>query len=67
MSDHWDENGPPVYIAVAGYLGMFKKDKDKKRDFEQDSPTGIPGPEQGGNDPNELVHMLSETGGILSG
>lgn len=24
MLEHWKLNGPPVYIAVAGYLGLIK-------------------------------------------
>lgn len=24
MQDWWVENGPPVYMAVAGYLGLIK-------------------------------------------
>lgn len=27
MLDWWSDNGPPVYIAVAGYLGLIKEDK----------------------------------------
>lgn len=25
MVDWWSTNGPPVYIAVAGYLGLIKE------------------------------------------
>lgn len=25
MQDHWLHNGPPVYMSVAGYLGLIKK------------------------------------------
>lgn len=25
MIDHWLKNGPPVYISVAGYLGIVNK------------------------------------------
>lgn len=27
MQDHWQEFGPPVYMAVAAYMGLMKKPK----------------------------------------
>lgn len=34
MLDLWDQNGPPVYLAVAGYLGLIKtKGKTRKQDI----------------------------------
>lgn len=30
MNDWWSENGPPVYIAVAGYLGLIKEPEGSK-------------------------------------
>lgn len=36
MLEHWKLNGPPVYIAVAGYLGLIKPeagvDKQKREE-----------------------------------
>lgn len=29
MQDHWKYSGPPVYMSVAGYLGLIK-DRPKK-------------------------------------
>ena len=29
MQDHWTKYGPPVYIAVAGYLGLVKPEQKK--------------------------------------
>lgn len=30
MQKHWRENGPPVYMSVAGYLGLIKKPEEKE-------------------------------------
>lgn len=30
MQKWWTDNGPPVYMAVAGYLGLIKKPEPKK-------------------------------------
>jgi hypothetical protein len=30
MLEWWSENGPPVYIAVAAYLGIIKDPAEKK-------------------------------------
>jgi hypothetical protein len=29
MVDHWERNGPPVYMTVAAYFGLVKKPKEK--------------------------------------
>lgn len=29
MQAHWKESGPPVYMAVAGYLGLISEKKSK--------------------------------------
>lgn len=31
MIDWWSENGPPVYVSVAGYLGLIKKKAKPKK------------------------------------
>ena len=31
MVDWWTSHGPPVYVSVAGYLGLIKPKKDKKK------------------------------------
>lgn len=31
MQTNWTENGPPVYIAAALYLGLTSKKKSKKK------------------------------------
>lgn len=62
MVDHWTENGPPVYMAVAGYLGLIKEKK------KGDKPSGS------GNSSNdakrygnleELAAMFNGTGGMI--
>ena len=32
MRKHWREHGPPVYIAVAAYLGLNEKPKTPSQD-----------------------------------
>lgn len=56
MVEHWKTSGPPVYMAVAGYLGLIKVDKKA-------SP-GSDGPQQYG-DLNELARMFEGTGGMI--
>jgi len=58
MVDWWKENGPPVYIAVAGYLGLIKDKKSK-------APVGKPASGgHKGNDLNELLKMAGKGGEI---
>lgn len=49
MLDWWNENGPPVYISVAAYLGIIKDSTGK------DKPVG---------DLNELA-KLAGAGGMI--
>ena len=55
MLDHWQANGPPVYMAVAGYLGLIKSDS-KSGESKAQSQYG---------DLNELAAMFGETGGVI--
>ena len=50
MIEWWSENGPPVYVSVAGYLGLIKKKKKKNQ---------APG------DLNELLKMAG-AGGMIN-
>ena len=36
MHEHWAEFGPPVYIAVAAYLGMTKPKQPRLSDDPDD-------------------------------
>lgn len=55
MLDWWSNNGPPVYIAVAGYLGLIKEDKAGSQ------PKAIPKPKESGN-LNDLLKMAGSGG-----
>jgi len=56
----WEDNGPPVYIAAAGYLGLIKDPKSKKK-----TDTGKPASGgHRGNDLNELLKMAGRGGEI---
>ncbi len=35
MVKHWEESGPPVYMSVAGYLGLIKDGKKSYGDLEE--------------------------------
>lgn len=52
MIDWWGENGPPVYISVAGYLGLIKKRSPKVR-------------EGTGGNLEELENMFASSGGMI--
>lgn len=68
MVDHWEKNGPPVYIAVAGYLGLIGT-KDGKKPTGGDAPKAskpIGSNGEKGN-LNDLAALLSGSGGILNG
>lgn len=57
MIDWWKHNGPPVYVAAAGYLGLIKERK----------PTSTAKPATGGHkggDLNELFKMAGPGGMI---
>lgn len=54
MVRHWKHNGPPVYMAVAGYLGLIKEDKDIPKTDE----------EKYGN-LEELAAMFEQSGGVI--
>jgi hypothetical protein len=58
MVDWWSDNGPPVYIAAAAYLGLVKTNK-------KGQSTGKPA-EDGhrGNDLDELL-KLAGPGGMI--
>lgn len=55
MLQYWAENGPPVYVSVAGYLGLIKPKKL--------SPTK-PGQKPVGGDLNDLT-KLAGPGGMI--
>lgn len=46
MLDWWNENGPPVYISAAAYLGLTKpssKTKDEPGDLNELAAMAGPG------------------------
>jgi hypothetical protein len=53
MIDWWTENGPPVYVSVAGYLGLIKKKKSKS------------GKTVGSGNLNDLLKMAGNGGMIM--
>lgn len=55
MVDHWEAFGPPVYISVAGYLGLGKGRK-KPGDKSSSSKYG---------NLEDLVSMFGSTGGVI--
>jgi len=50
MIEHWKRHGPPVYMSVAGYLGLIKEETKGKP--------------KGGN-LDELARMFASTGGKI--
>jgi hypothetical protein len=58
MLDLWDRQGPPVHIAVAGYLGLLAKPGENKKGKAKTQKTG---------DLNELAAMFAGTGGLIGG
>jgi hypothetical protein len=54
MLEWWEENGPPVYISVASYLGLVKKPSAKSS--SRGGKTG---------DLNELAQMFKSSGGMI--
>lgn len=56
MVEHWKTNGPPVYMAVAGYLGLIKTDK---------KATSSGGSSQEYGNLEELARMFEGTGGMI--
>lgn len=56
MIDWWEDNGPPVYIAAAAYLGLVKS---KKKSTGKPAKDGHPG-----GDLNELAKMAGPGGMI---
>ena len=57
MVDHWQENGPPVYIAVAGYLGLVKRKSGSKSKAKAEEPGNL----------EELLKMAGPGGMINTG
>jgi len=55
MQDHWKYNGPPVYMAVAHYLGMVHE-RPKKTIDGRTPMTG---------DWDQLLAQFSGTGGVI--
>lgn len=51
MQRHWRANGPPVYMSVAGYLGLIKEDKKASTEY---------------GSLDELEKMFGSTGGEIS-
>ena len=71
MLKWWEENGPPVYIAAAGYLG---RSETRKKTAPQKGPLQFPPtpgpqklidakPDTDSGDLNELVNMFRNMGG----
>jgi len=58
MQDHWTTHGPPVYLSVAGYLGLIKKKKPKGKG------QGQPSQKMTGSW-DDLERMFSQTGGVI--
>lgn len=56
MLEYWAEHGPPVYVSVAGYLGLIGKGKKKS--------SNKPGQQPAGGDLNELLR-LAGPGGMI--
>lgn len=56
MQEHWKYDGPPVYIAVAAYLGMIKKRPGAKTADGKTSMTGSW---------DQLLASFSGTGGVI--
>jgi len=40
MLDWWENNGPPVYVAAAAYLGLIKAPGKKKKNGKVDASAG---------------------------
>jgi hypothetical protein len=56
MVEFWSENGPPVYVSAAAYLGLIKPKKKR-------SSQGKPAKEgHRGDDLNELLKMAGPGG-----
>lgn len=54
MVEWWKNNGPPVYIAAAGYLGLIKEPSKQTKN-------GKPVKQESGN-LNELLKMAGPGG-----
>jgi hypothetical protein len=68
MVDHWEKFGPPVYIAVAGYLGLIGKKDGKKGSSNEARPANKPiGTKGDVGNLNDLAQLLSGSGGVLNG
>lgn len=55
MVEHWKHNGPPVYMSVAGYLGLIKPASQR------------PGasPEEKYGNLEDLEKLFAGTGGVI--
>lgn len=51
MLTHWGKYGPPVYMSVAGYLGLIKEDKKASKEY---------------GSLDELAAMFGSTGGEIT-
>lgn len=56
MQDHWLHNGPPVYMAVAGYLGLIKKRSPVNKTTGKQEMTG---------NWDDLFNRFASTGGVI--
>ncbi len=54
MHRHWAEFGPPVYVAVASYLGLNKPKAATSAGRDDDDPDGL----------GELLAMFGDGGPI---
>lgn len=55
MLKHWKENGPPVYMAVAGYLGLIKPAAKRENASEEEKYGNL----------EELEAMFAGSGGVI--
>ena len=56
MLDWWEQNGPPVYMSVAAYLGLYDKKKTSQKKSAKSGKSG---------DLNQLAAMFAGTGGMI--
>ena len=57
MVEFWAENGPPVYVSAAAYLGLIKSKKKKASSQGKPAKGG-----HRGDDLNELLKMAGPGG-----
>ena len=63
MVEHWQRSGLPTYMAVSGYLGLIKPDKDAPAVVNRDAAPGSDEAKYGNLD--ELAAMFADSGGMI--